>query len=70
MSFLNQLKSQASALQNQGALQAQNADANTVQAELRGNAALGPLSLHGSATLQVQQSDKQGNSTQSLLNEA
>ncbi len=43
---------------------------NTVQAELRGNAALGPLSLHGSATLQVQQSDKQGNSTQSLLNEA
>jgi hypothetical protein len=33
MSFLNQLKTQANALQSQGALQAQNADANTVQAE-------------------------------------
>lgn len=43
---------------------------NTVQAELRGNAALGPLSLHASATLQAQQSENQGSSTQSRLNEA
>ncbi len=33
MSFLDQLKSQASAVQNQGAIQAQNLDANAAQAE-------------------------------------
>ncbi|MGP1628493.1 MAG: hypothetical protein ACTS8S_01600 [Giesbergeria sp.] len=43
---------------------------NPVQAELRGNAAFGLLSLHASATLQSQQSDSQGSSSQSRFNEA
>ena len=43
---------------------------NAVQAELRGNAALGSLSLHASATVQAQQNESQGSSTQSHFNEA
>ncbi len=59
---------QANALQPGTA--AVDASTTTLQTELRGDTTLGPVSLHASATAQVQQADGAGNSTRGTVQEA